>query len=268
MKKNPKMNRKRRLKRLLPLLLTLLTLAFVIGATVITAGASVSIDFGSGEADAGSSVLDTLFLLVFIALIPTFLLMMTCFTRIIISLSFLRSALGTQSTPPNQVLVGIAVFLSLFIMMPTINQIDEAAYQPYKNGEATAQEAISLAAPPLKTFMLKQVYEEDLDLFMSIADKNGAIEAENYDSQEKLVELSYLVIIPSFMTSEIKRGFLIGFLLYIPFLIIDLVVASTLMSMGMVMLPPATIALPFKLMMFVLVDGWGLLFSSLIAGFR
>lgn len=265
MKNKSKKNRKRLIFKLLTVLITVLGAA---GALLLTVGASVSIDFGSGEAEAGSSILDTLFLLVFIALIPTFLLMMTSFTRIIISLSFLRSAVGTQSSPPNQVLLGIAVFLSLFIMMPTLNLINESAYQPYKNGEVTAEEAISLAAPPLKTFMLKQVYEDDLDLFLSIADKNGAIDASQYDSQEKLVELSYLVIVPAFMTSEIKRGFLIGFLLYIPFLIIDLVVASTLMSMGMVMLPPATIALPFKLMMFVLVDGWNLLFSALIAGFR
>lgn len=265
MKNKPKKNNK---WLILKLLCSIIAIATIIGATVLTASASVSIDFGSGEAEAGTSMLDTLFLLVFIALIPVFLLMMTCFTRIIISLSFLRSALGTQSAPPNQVLIGMAVFLSLFIMMPTIGEINDAAYQPYKNGDVDATEAISLAAPPLKTFMLRQVYEEDLDLFMSIADKNGSIDASLYNSQEDLVELSYLVIVPSFMTSEIKRGFLIGFLLYIPFLIIDLVVASTLMSMGMVMLPPATIAMPFKLMMFVLVDGWSLLFSSLIAGFR
>lgn len=234
----------------------------------VSAESSINVDISSGEADENSSVLDTLFLLAFLALIPTFLLMMTSFLRIVIALSFLRNAIGTQSTPPNQVIVGIAMFLSLFIMLPVLREAKTEAYDPYKDGELTAIEAVYEGAKPLKSFMLRQVYEDDLDMFMTLADNRGIIDIEEYDSQEKLENLSLFVIVPSFLTSELKRAFLIGFLLYIPFLIIDLVVSSTLMSMGMVMLPPTTIAMPFKLMLFVVVDGWNLLFESLITGFR
>ena len=191
--------------------------------------------------------------------------MMTSFVRIIIALSFLRNAIGTQTSPPNQVLIGLALFLSLFIMFPVLKEIKQDAYDPYKSGEITMEEAI---ARPLKTFMLKQVYEADLDMFMSLADSRGIIDSSEYTSQEDLQNLSLAVVVPSFITSELKRAFLIGFLLYIPFLLIDLIVSSTLMSMGMVMLPPTTISLPFKLMLFIVVDGWNLLFESLIISFR
>jgi flagellar biosynthetic protein FliP len=194
--------------------------------------------------------------------------MATSFTRIIIAFSFLRNAMGTQSTPPNQALLGLAVFLTLFIMMPVINEINENAYQPYVAEEITQEEAIKEGVKPLKVFMLKQVYKEDLNMFMQIADEQQVINAEEYDSQEKLQDLSLLVIMPSFILSEIKRGFLIGFLIYIPFLIIDMVVSSTLMSMGMMMLPPSMISLPFKIMLFIMADGWNLLIKSLIAGFN
>jgi len=153
-------------------------------------------------------------------------------------------------------------------MFPYLSQIKEEAYDPYQAGELTIEEAITETSVPLKTFMLKQVYETDLDLFLSLADSRGMVDAAQYDNQEKLTDLSVFVIVPAFITSELKRAFLIGFLLYVPFLIIDLVVSSTLMSMGMVMLPPTTISMPFKLMLFVLVDGWNLLFESLIMGFR
>ena len=204
----------------------------------------------------------------FLALIPSFLLMMTSFVRIIIALSFLRNAIGTQTSPPNQVLIGLALFLSLFIMFPVLKEIKQDAYDPYKSGEITMEEAIAEGSRPLKTFMLKQVYEADLDMFMSLADSRGIIDSSEYTSQEDLQNLSLAVVVPSFITSELKRAFLIGFLLYIPFLLIDLIVSSTLMSMGMVMLPPTTISLPFKLMLFIVVDGWNLLFESLIISFR
>ena len=242
---------------------------FIIGsATTVEARSTLSVGVDSGEADANSSTLDILFLLAILALIPSFLIMMTSFLRSIVSISFLRNALGTQTSPPNQVLVGIALFLSIFIMFPYLSQIKDEAYDPYQAGELTIEEAITEASVPLKTFMLKQVYETDLDLFLSLADSRGMVDATQYDSQEKLTDLSVFVIVPAFITSELKRAFLIGFLLYIPFLIIDLVVSSTLMSMGMVMLPPTTISMPFKLMLFMLVDGWNLLFESLIMGFR
>ncbi len=248
--------------------LAIVILSFVVLSSVVSAESSVSLDISSGEADENSSVLDTLFLLAFIALIPSFLMMMTSFVRIVIALSFLRNALGTQTSPPNQVVIGLSLFLSLFIMFPVLEEIKSEAYDPYKSGTITIEEALTVGSKPLKTFMLKQVYDADLNMFMSLADSRGIIDASQYNSQEKLVDVSLIVIVPSFVTSELKRAFLIGFLIYIPFLLIDLVVSSTLMSMGMVMLPPTTIALPFKLMLFIVVDGWNLLFESLIVSFR
>lgn len=232
------------------------------------AAPSIDISVDSGEAEASSSALDLLFLLAMLALIPSLLLVMTSFTRIIISLSFLRSAIGTQTTPPNQVLIGLALFLTIFIMFPTFTSIKETAYDPYKSGDISQSEALKAASIPLKEFMLRQVYESDLDMFASLAEDKGVAEIEEISSSEELVKLPMTVVIPAFITSEIKRAFMIGFLLYIPFLLIDIIVSSTLMSMGMVMLPPATISLPFKLMLFVLVDGWNLLIQGLITGFR
>lgn len=230
--------------------------------------ATVDVTLDTGDASGSSSALDLLFLLAILALIPSLLLVMTSFTRIIISLSFLRSAIGTQSSPPNQVLIGLALFLTIFIMFPTFTQIKEQAYDRYVSGEIGERDAISAAGRPLKEFMLKQVYNDDLDMFISLAEDKDIATIDHEAIAEDLTELPLVVVIPSFITSEIKRAFLIGFLLYIPFLIIDIIVSSTLMSMGMVMLPPATIALPFKLMLFVLVDGWSLLIQSLIVGFH
>ena len=165
-------------------------------------------------------------------------------------------------------LIGLALFLTIFIMFPTFTQIKEQAYDRYVNGEIGERDAITAAGRPLKEFMLKQVYNDDLDMFISLAEDRDIAEIDHEAIADDLTELPLVVVIPSFITSEIKRAFLIGFLLYIPFLIIDIIVSSTLMSMGMVMLPPATIALPFKLMLFVLVDGWSLLIQSLIVGFH
>jgi flagellar biosynthetic protein FliP len=207
----------------------------------------------------GIQTLNIIFLLTFIALLPSVIIMMTSFTRIIIVLSFLRNALGLQQSPPNNVLVGIALFLSLFIMSPVIDNIDKNAYIPYKNEQITAQEAINRASVPMKEFMLKQTETDTLDMFMQ------------YSGEEKTDDYSKIpmrVVIPSFITSELKRAFIIGFLLYLPFLLIDIVVSSTLMSMGMIMLPPAMISLPFKILLFITVNGWQLLFSTLIKSFN
>lgn len=257
-------------KKLLSFILCL-AVFLVLGFTVIqTAGAesSIKLDINSGEAEKGSSTLDLLFMLAFLALIPTFLMMMTCFTRLIVSFSFLRNAMGTQNSPPNQVMIGLSIFISIFIMLPVFQEIKTTAYDPYKAGTMQVDEAITEGSKPLKVFMLKQVYDKDLDLFLSLAEEKGTVDASKYDSQEKLADLSLFIITPAFITSELKRAFLIGFLLYIPFLIIDLVVSSTLMAMGMVMLPPAMISMPFKLMLFVVADGWDLLIKSLIVSFN
>lgn len=207
----------------------------------------------------GLETVEIIVMLTMIALAPAILILTTCFTRIIIVLSFLRNALGLQQTPPNQVLISIALFLSFFIMTPVIKDIDKTAYQPYKQEKITQEEFISKASVPLKKFMLKQTKTKDLNMF---------VEMSGTKKVDKPTDLSMTVVIPSFVTSELKRAFLIGFLLYIPFLIIDMIVSSTLMSMGMIMLPPATIAMPFKLLLFVLVDGWGLLFKSLVSSFN
>ena len=218
---------------------------------------SVAINLGGSD----QNVIDIIILLTVLSLIPSLVIMTTAFTRIVIVLSFLRSAIGTQQAPPNQVLIGMALILTLFVMSPTLNEINEVAYQPYTEKKITQEECLEKAQVPIKQFMLKQTKNSDLKLFMEMSETTLE---EGKDS----TELPLLVIIPSFVTSELKRAFLIGFLLFIPFLIIDMIVASTLMSMGMMMLPPSMISLPFKLLLFVLVDGWGLLFSSLVSSFN
>ena len=203
--------------------------------------------------------LELLLMLTLISLLPSLLIMCTSFLRTIIMLSFLRNAMGIQQSPPNMVLVGIALFLTLYIMTPVIDEINKTAYQPYVREEITQREAWTLAQTPLKEFMLRNTEEETLNLFMDMA---------NEEAVENAVDLPLTVVIPSFMTTELKRAFTAGFLLYIPFLLIDIIVSSTLMSMGMMMLPPAMISLPFKLLLFVTVDGWQLLFSSIVTGFK
>lgn len=207
----------------------------------------------------GTSTLDIIEMLTILALIPSILIMTSCFTRIIIVLSFLRNALGLQQTPPNQVLIGIALFMTLFIMSPVISDINKEAYQPYKQEKITQEEFIQKASVPLKKFMLKNTKKSDLNLFIELSKTNSKTKVEN---------LPITVVIPAFMASELKRAFIIGFLLYIPFMIIDIIVSNTLMSMGMIMLPPTMISLPFKLLLFVLVDGWDLLFKALATGFN
>lgn len=203
--------------------------------------------------------LDILLLMTIISLLPSLVIMMSSFTRTIIILSFLRNAMGIQQTPPNMVLVGIALFLTLFIMDPVIKDINKEAYIPYKKQEITQEEALKRAEVPLKDFMLRQTETSSLKLFTEMA---------GLEEGEKVEDLPMTVVIPSFMTSELKRGFVAGFLIYIPFLLIDIIVSTTLMSMGMMMLPPVMISLPFKLLLFVTVDGWELLFSTIVKSFR
>lgn len=245
---------------------SLLATLFLLGVTAYAAP-SVVIDFTPDpDAAQGMGVLEIMVLFGILMLLPSILLMMTSFTRIIIVLSFLRSAMGTQQSPPNQVLVGLALFLTLFIMAPVVTDIQNNAYVPYKAGELTEMQALEEAGKPLKRFMIKQTNAKSLNLFISISGSDFQIE-EGPDRLEQLSRLPLSIIVPSFITSELERGFLIGFLIFVPFLIIDMVVSSVLMSMGMVMLPPAMISLPFKLLMFVLVDGWNLLLGTLVQGF-
>lgn len=258
-----------RLKKFTVIFPIVFTTVFLISLNFLIVDASatgISLEVTSGEGSEGAmGTVEVLFLLVLLSLLPSILLSMTSFVRIVIVLSFVRNALGLQQTPPNQVLIGIALFLTLFVMTPTFNSINEIAYEPYKNGEISFEEAKDNAVQPMKAFMLKQTQKKDLQLFIDIS----GTELPEVESNEDLVQVLGLdVLVPSFLTSELKRAFTIGFLLFLPFLIIDIVVSSTLMSMGMVMLPPTTISLPFKILLFVLVDGWGLLFGTLASGFR
>ena len=214
----------------------------------------------------GDSVqtLEILFLTTMIALLPSMLVMMTSFTRYIISLSFLRTAMGTQQTPPNVVLVGIAVFLTLITMNPVIERIQTEAWEPYTNEEIETEEFFDRASVPLKEFMIVNTKYDTIRMYCDLAQLD--VPESNADFNEIVPDLPMRVIIPAFMTQELQRAFFNGFLLYIPFLLIDVVVSSTLMSMGMIMLPPAMISTPFKLLLFVSVNGWDLMFSSLIQG--
>lgn len=212
----------------------------------------------------GDSVqtLQILFLTTVITLLPSILVMMTSFTRYIVSLSFLRTAMGTQQTPPNMVLIGMAIFLTLFTMGPVLTEIQTNAYEPLVAEEITQEEFLERAQVPLKRFMLDNTEPSSLNLFCDMAG------LERPADEDAAWELPMRVVVPSFMTSELKAAFEIGFLLYIPFLLIDIVVSSTLMSMGMIMLPPSMISMPFKLLLFITLNGWELMFSTLIQGYR
>src|SRR5271169_6892159 len=194
----------------------------------------------------------------FLSFLPAMLVMFTSFTRIVVILSFLRQAIGAQTIPPNPVIIGLSIFLTFFVMSPTIDVITKDAIGPYMDKKITIQQAITLAAPPLKTFMLKQTRQKDIALFLDIA--KIPIPATPAD-------LPMRIVVPAFAISELKTAFEIGFLLFLPFLIIDVVVSSVLLSMGMMMLPPVLVSLPFKLLLFVLVDGWNLVTASLMGSF-
>lgn len=238
----------------------LLGLLVLISPTLMAQGGLPIVNI-SDNVDGGSEyslTLQVLLLMSVLTLIPSLLIMMTSFVRIIIVLSLLRQAIGTAQTPPNQVLVGIALFLSIFIMSPVFMQIYDESVVPYLNEEVSATAAYDTAIEPMRVFMIAQTREEDMNAFMDIASVDMSVSYED-------VPLS--VLIPAFMTSELKTAFTIGFMIYVPFVIIDLVVASILMSMGMMMLSPMMISMPFKLMLFVLADGWLLVMQSLTASF-
>ena len=223
-----------------------------------TPGNVLSISYGDGNGEINGS-LRILLTLTLIAIAPTLVIMMTSFTRIVIVLHFTRAALNTQTAPPNQVLVGFALILTFFIMEPTIAEINEQAYQPYEAGEMSLDEALEKGVVPLRKFMYTQTQVKDAELFMEIADLS-------WDG-ESLEEIPLSVLLPSFMLSELRMAFWIGFIIYIPFIVIDMVVASTLMSMGMMMLPPTTISMHFKILLFVLADGWNLIIGQLVKSF-
>lgn len=238
----------------------------VLFSVIAQAAPSVSIQVNADEQAGSMGMVEIMFLFALLTLMPSILMMMTSFTRIIIVLSFLRNALGTQQSPPNQVLIGLAIFLTLFIMQPVIKEIQTNAYDPYKAGTITQEQAIDAAIKPVKVFMVKQTSPEALNLFLKISDSEATL-VKKGDTLETLTSIGLEILVPAFMTSELQRAFLMGFFLFIPFLIIDMVVSSVLMSMGMVMLPPAMISLPFKILMFVMVGGWELLMGVLVRGF-
>lgn len=206
-----------------------------------------------------SGTLQILLIITVISLAPSILVMVTSFTRIIIVLHFVRTAIGTQSSPPNNVLIGLSLFLTIFIMSPVIAQIKTEAYDPLVAEEITQQEALERGIQPLREFMLKQTRQDDLRLFMDIA---------KIEPVESVDELSITIIIPAFIISELRAAFIIGFLIYVPFIVIDMVVSSVLMSMGMMMLPPTTISMPFKILLFILADGWNLVIGQLVNSFN
>lgn len=221
---------------------------------------NISLNIG-GNADQGkaATVVQLLLILTVLSLAPAILLMLTSFTRILIVLSLLRHALGTQQMPSNQIVIGLALFLTFFIMAPVWQQVNDDALKPYYDDKISGEEAFSLATAPIKNFMLKQTREKDLALFVKISKEKRP---------EKPLDISLPVLIPAFVISELKTAFQIGFLIFLPFFIIDIVVASILLSMGMMMLPPIMISLPFKLLLFVLVDGWYLIVESLVRSFK
>lgn len=219
---------------------------------------AVTVTTGADGAQSYSVTLQILILMTMLTFLPAIVMMMTSFTRIVIVFAILRQALGLQQTPSNQILVGLALFLTFFIMTPVLDRVNSEAVQPYLNEELTALETIEAAAQPFRRFMLEQTRESDIELFVRIA------KIEQIESPEAL---PFSILVPAFVTSELKTAFQIGFMLFIPFLVIDLVVASVLMAMGMMMLSPVIISLPFKIMLFVLVDGWAMVIGTLAASF-
>ena len=241
-----------------------LSLIFIIGLLVpVDAFASniiPGVDLGdSTDPDNVWNTVTIVLLITILSVAPAILILMTCFTRIVIVLGFVRTALATQQMPPNQVLIGLALFMTLFVMAPTIGEVNQVAVQPYLQGEISQTEALDNAAKPIKQFMIKQTREKDLKLFL---DFSGAERPASVD------DVPLTALIPAFAISELKTAFQMGFMIYIPFLVIDMVVASILMGMGMMMLPPVMISLPFKILLFILVDGWHLVVKSLLLSFN
>lgn len=262
---------RRRLRQTLRLWLPPVLLALFLLLTAAQAGAQPEepiplplpeIQIGVEPADEPQEVvasLQILFLLTVLSLAPALLVLTTSFTRIVVVLAFLRNALGTQNMPPNQVLIGLALFLTFFVMQPTWAQIHQNALQPYLAGEITRQEALAAAEAPLREFMFRYTREKDLTLFM---------EAAHLPPPQGPEDVPFWVLVPAFALSELKTAFQIGFLIFVPFLVIDMVVSTTLMSMGMFMLPPMLVSLPFKILLFVVVDGWHLVVEQLLLSFQ
>lgn len=229
-----------------------------------TDGLSITYNNNSGSL---STPIRMFLVITVLALAPSILIMLTSYTRIVVVLHFIRTAIGTQTTPPNQVLIGLALFLTLFIMWPTLQTINTTVVEPLDNGEITTKEAFELIQDPFREFMYRDLQEKDLKLFVDIALEHGVIPMEEYQTYDSYDDIPMVVVIPAFIISELRQAFIIGFLIYIPFIVIDMVVSSVLMSMGMMMLPPTTISLPFKILLFVMADGWNLVIGSLVNTF-
>lgn len=246
------------------IIIGLLASLVLVVLSIKCANAQVSmpyVNIGLGQANSPqefSKGVQLLVLLTIVSLAPSILIMATGFTRIVIVLSLVRQAIGTAGMPPNQVIVGLSLILTFFVMSPTINQINEKAFQPYMKGQITQQAALKIGGEPLRHFMFKQTDEQDLALFVRMA---------KIKNPRTTADVPTYVLLPSFIISELKTAFKIGFMVFIPFLVIDIVVSSILVSMGMLFLPPATIAMPFKIILFVLINGWYLIVKSLIEGF-
>jgi len=213
----------------------------------------------SNDPESVATTVQLLLLLTILSLAPAILILMTCFTRIVVVLSFVRTSLATQQMPPNQVLIGLALFLTFFVMAPVLQEVNEEAVQPLLNGELNQEEAFEAASVPLKEFMAKYTRQKDLALFMNYS---------QMEQPESVEDIPLTVLVPAFVISELKTAFEIGFMIFVPFLVIDMVVASVLMAMGMLMLPPVMISLPFKILLFVLVDGWYLIVQSLLLSYQ
>ncbi len=246
-----------RTARLVLVFLLGLTVSFAAAQNLPVPGLTVGLNQAKGQGDVSSS-LQILALLTVLSLAPAILILTTSFSRIVIIFSFLRSALGTPSIPPNQVVIGLSLFLTFFVMGPTYKQINDNALQPYMKKEIKFDEAVERAQKPLRAFMLKNTYDTDLKLFLNL----------RKEKVSKPEDVAFTTLVPAFIISELKTAFVIGFYIFIPFLIIDLIIASALMSMGMMMMPPIVVALPAKLLVFVLANGWGTLIAAILTGYR
>ena len=250
----------RRVLIILSVLLLAIGAFFCVEAAAAPVGPSVNIGVGASDKPQDVAVtLQIVAMLTVLSIAPSILIMTTSFIRTVVVLGFLRNALSTQNVPPNQVIIGLSLFLSFYIMAPYWGQANEQGLQPYLAGRITQEEALTKVAAPVREFMFKQTRESDLALFVNLS------QAERPNSQE---DVPTFTLIPAYVISELKTAFQIGFMIYIPFIVIDMIVASTLMSMGMMMLPPVMISLPFKILLFVMVDGWHLLIQSLIVSFK
>lgn len=239
-------------------LLILLMVGLLIRDTQPVLAAGLTLDFGTTTAEQTSTTLQILLMMTVLSIAPAILVLMTSFTRIVIVLSFVRNALGTQQLPPTQVIIGLSLFLTFFVMAPTWNEVNTQALQPYMQSQITQAEALDQAEAPLRQFMFEQTREKDLELFVGLA---------RMERPQTYGDIPTYVLIPAFVISELKTAFQMGFAIFIPFMVIDMLVASVLMSMGMMMLPPMMISLPFKILLFVLVDGWHLVVQSLVTSF-